>query len=340
MDLPKPSNWQDFETITRDAFSQLWASPTLQKNGRGGQRQSGVDIYGNDYLGRPVGIQCKRYSAALTIKDVEDEIRAAEKFEGILTALFLATTGNHDSVLQRKVRTLSESRARSGDFAVGILFWEDVVRGLVLNPSVLKAHYPQIVVSDATTTTDRLLAALELGYFGAHAYDYMNLIYGEYGWLAQEDPDNFVAKMQVVSRHCEFLLSPNDAGPIVECIGDMLTALPADDRRQDTDWNLAAHCARRAATRIANVKSLLIGAEAKCLDVGMELGRVYHHIDDFPSQHIAARIDMKLRSVIGGAAKSTLDDEFANALTLRTGYQWAQRIYVVAQREIRYQGAR
>jgi hypothetical protein len=45
MELPKPKNWQDFETMVRDAMSQRWKSPNLQKNGRPGQKQNGVDIY-------------------------------------------------------------------------------------------------------------------------------------------------------------------------------------------------------------------------------------------------------------------------------------------------------
>lgn len=58
MELPKPTNWQDFETIVRDAQAQRWKSTTLSKNGRPGQKQAGVDIYGPDEIGRLVGIQC------------------------------------------------------------------------------------------------------------------------------------------------------------------------------------------------------------------------------------------------------------------------------------------
>lgn len=56
------------------------------------------------------------------------------------------------------------------------------------------------------------------------------------------------------------------------------------------------------------------------------------------AREVAARINMKLRSVIGGASAGTLDDEVARASSLKTGYEWALRMYIVAQREIRYQG--
>ena len=57
-----------------------WKSTTLQKNGRLGQKQNGVDVYGADEIGRPVGIQCKRYKPPLELKHVMDEIGKAEMF--------------------------------------------------------------------------------------------------------------------------------------------------------------------------------------------------------------------------------------------------------------------
>ncbi len=41
--LPKPENWQDFESLCK----KLWGIPNkIKKNGRSGQPQHGVDIYG------------------------------------------------------------------------------------------------------------------------------------------------------------------------------------------------------------------------------------------------------------------------------------------------------
>lgn len=336
MHLPKPANWQDFETLTRDALGQLWESPTLQKNGRGGQAQQGVDIYGPDYLGRPVGIQCKRYSTRLTLDDVKSEIDAANKFKGLLTTLYLATTTDNDSVLQQSIRSLSESRAKKGQFAIGILFWEDIVRGLVLNPAVFRVHYPQVVLPQGSSNSvDRLSAALELGYFGANIPEFQDLIYGEYGWLAQEDPDKFVAKMQVVSRHCERLFAPDDARPILKCIDEMLDALP-DGNGGAVDWGRASQLAKRATNRIENAKSLLTGEESKCLDVGLQLGQIFHSADSIPPPTVSRSVEMKLRSILGDDSYAAVSDGLKGASTLESGYRWAMRIYSIAQREIRY----
>lgn len=336
MHLPKPTHWQEFETLARDALSQLWESPTLQKNGRGGQAQHGVDIYGPDYLGRPVGIQCKRYSTPLTLDDVKTEIEAAEKFKGLLTTLYLATTTDHDSVLQQGVRLLSEGRAKKGEFAVGILFWEDIVRGLVLNPAVFRGHYPQVILPHAAdTAVDRLSAALELGYFGANISEFLDLIYGEYGFLAQADPDQFVAKMQVVSLHCERLLAPDDARPIVKCIVEMLESLPGDDGG-DVDWDRASQLAKRASNRIANGTSLLAGLESKCLDLGLQLGQIYHNADALPPPNVSESVELKLHAILGDASAAAIADGLKGASTLDSGYLWAMRIYSIARREIRY----
>ena len=58
--LRKPENWQDFETLCKKLWGEILQCPEIQKNGRLGQNQNGVDIYGkpkgeDEYY----GIQCK-----------------------------------------------------------------------------------------------------------------------------------------------------------------------------------------------------------------------------------------------------------------------------------------
>jgi hypothetical protein len=182
MELPKRKNWQDFETMVRDAMSQRWRSPNLQKNGGPGQKQNGVDIYESDDIGRRVGVQCRRSKGSPTLDTVSGEIAAAETFEGLLSTIYIATTADYDSVLQKDVRLLSDKRVADNKFAVSVIFWEDIVNGLVLNPEVFKAHYPQITLAASSTPDrDRQLAALELGYYGAELWEYVVLDYGKIG---------------------------------------------------------------------------------------------------------------------------------------------------------------
>ena len=44
--LPKPKNWQDFENKIRDLYASVLNDPNTQQNGRSGQEQHGVDVYG------------------------------------------------------------------------------------------------------------------------------------------------------------------------------------------------------------------------------------------------------------------------------------------------------
>ncbi len=44
--LPPPSNWQDFETLCWRLWKAIWNDRNTQKNGRQGQPQAGVDVFG------------------------------------------------------------------------------------------------------------------------------------------------------------------------------------------------------------------------------------------------------------------------------------------------------
>ena len=58
--LRKPSNWQDFESLCKKLWGEIWNCPEIKKNGRSGQIQLGVDIYGVPAgKSRYCGIQCK-----------------------------------------------------------------------------------------------------------------------------------------------------------------------------------------------------------------------------------------------------------------------------------------
>ena len=43
--LLKPQNWQDFETLCKKLWGEIWECREIKKNGRQGQAQNGVDVY-------------------------------------------------------------------------------------------------------------------------------------------------------------------------------------------------------------------------------------------------------------------------------------------------------
>ena len=336
MQLPMPLNWQEFESITRDALVNQWRSPSLQKNGRVGQKQKGVDIYGPDYLGRLVGVQCKKYKGKLEMKTVLDEIINAEKFEGRLSTLYIATTTEHDSFLQEKIRVLSEKRAHQGKFVVGVLFWDEIVAGLMLNPASVSAHYPQIVVQvPSMVDHDRLLAALEFGYHGADIWECVTLIYGEYGWMVQADPDELIARLRILEHRAQQILLPSDASPIIDALNLVVEGCTSQ-KKGESDWDHIELQAKRVSKRISMAPSLLKVAEANLLDIGMQLGRIYHHVDDTPSEKVCGIVKTKVQAALGFTNHVDINAVFSEAASLNSGYGWATRIYNFLEREIRY----
>ena len=141
-DLPIPKSWDEFEDICADLLKCMWSDPYVVRNGRSGQGQHGVDIYGKPVhlKGRDseiAGAQCKRVEA-LTEKDLKNEIEQATEFKPSLEEYLLLTTLKRDASLQEYVRTQDWEINR-----VEILFWEDLSLQLSESDELLKKHFPQ-----------------------------------------------------------------------------------------------------------------------------------------------------------------------------------------------------
>lgn len=180
MVIPKPKSWKEFQDITLSALRIKWSTTSLTPNGRDGQPQQGVDFYGDDDLGRFVGVQCK-----LTEKDeidkstIIDEINKADgthpnsvgkPFEPPLSVFYIATSAPSDAKIQKEIRLISSERIKGGKFAVGIFFWDDLIQELVKNETEFHAHYPQLslISQEVTNKRARLLSILDIGYYGAN----------------------------------------------------------------------------------------------------------------------------------------------------------------------------
>lgn len=154
MRLIPPLDWNEFEDISKSAFSQRWSNPNLNRHGRQGQKQDGVDIYGYDHFNNFVGVQCKNTIGQITEKIITDECAKAENFIPKLTALYIATTASRDVSIQKFARELSNDRKSQGKFPVEIVFWEDIRADLTKDESVVRQHYPQLFGSDIPSDQD------------------------------------------------------------------------------------------------------------------------------------------------------------------------------------------
>ena len=126
--LPKPKNWQDFENNTRVLFACVLSYPNTQQNGRSGQNQSGVDVYGYRDTDRLVGVQCKKkYEKEVTSKELHAEVNKAKTFKPKLSEFILITTAARDQKIQESARLITAELARTDhQMHVSVWGWEDV----------------------------------------------------------------------------------------------------------------------------------------------------------------------------------------------------------------------
>lgn len=133
LQLRKPENWQDFERLCKVLWGEIWECPdTIKRNGRQGQAQKGVDVYGvkkGECAYR--GIQCKGKddytNSQLTESEIDNEIAKALLFTPKLKSFYFATTANKDVHIEEYIRKKNLENISKGGFEIDIFAWEDIV---------------------------------------------------------------------------------------------------------------------------------------------------------------------------------------------------------------------
>lgn len=141
--LPAPANWQDFEYLCLRLLSDILDNPQVQRNGRQGQSQHGVDVSGRSG-DKWIGIQCKgktaNYGGVLTEEELKAELAKSETFTPKLSSFCLATTAPRDQAIQKVARDLTEA---SGYEEVSVWAWDDIQEMLYQRQHLLPHLYPQ-----------------------------------------------------------------------------------------------------------------------------------------------------------------------------------------------------
>ena len=82
-EIPPPKGDDDFEDLVLALYREVWQDPGARLHGRRGQRQDGVDLFGEDLFGGSGrnGVQCKHHGSATLIKDKDlvEELREEVK---------------------------------------------------------------------------------------------------------------------------------------------------------------------------------------------------------------------------------------------------------------------
>ena len=121
LNFPPPANWQDFQVLTGRLVEQHCVEGTVREHGRQGQRQQGVDVYGEMPGELHMGVQCKEMQSGkkLTKEVIEAEANEALKFRPKLNTFVVATTLAEDVNIHRAVTELNQS----GVYPFKVTYW-------------------------------------------------------------------------------------------------------------------------------------------------------------------------------------------------------------------------
>ncbi len=141
---PAPTDPISFESLCADLWGSIWGQ-SAQRNGRSGQPQAGVDVYGrvgNEWI----GIQCKSRDellrSKLTSSELVQEVEAARTFVPPLRRFVVATTGPADATVQQTARRLTEAHAEKGLFEVEVWSWSEIWAEINRRPGLLQVIGP------------------------------------------------------------------------------------------------------------------------------------------------------------------------------------------------------
>lgn len=161
--IPKPKDWQDFERNIRVLFECLLNDITTKCNGRTGQPQNGVDVYGRmDGKGTEwYGIQCKgknaNYGQKVTETELRKEVKKALNFQPYISKFILVTTSPDDVKIDEVARIISNELANAGrQISVNVWGWDTLEDRISRNHKALLAFHP-----DATPFTEIILQRQE-----------------------------------------------------------------------------------------------------------------------------------------------------------------------------------
>ena len=135
-----PENGEQFEKICLDLYKAKFGD-SIQRVGRQGQTQNGVDIH---VLDKNIGIQCKKTSLNGKIKKkvLRDEVKKAINFSPRLKRFILATTCKRDAQIQEEARLISEEHEKKNLFSVEIHSWDEIKQFFDKYPEVYEDYYP------------------------------------------------------------------------------------------------------------------------------------------------------------------------------------------------------
>ena len=126
----QPDNEIDFELFCKRFLRHQWRCPYVERLGKRGERQFGIDLI--DTSGsRPLrAAQCKHHEMHKTIpySEIEPEVEEAKRYPHKLDEFHILTTARKSEDLQTKILALNARHRVSGHFIVVVRTWQDISR--------------------------------------------------------------------------------------------------------------------------------------------------------------------------------------------------------------------
>ncbi|WP_302761340.1 hypothetical protein [Phocaeicola coprocola] len=147
LNLPYPSDWADFQDLCFRLWKEMWGDPYAHLNGRNGQSQNGVDIWGKSMFEHGYsGVQCKgkngNYQSKLTTVEIDNECKKAVTFRPNIKSFVMATTSPRDVDIQKYCRNLNEQKLYP--FSVDAWAWDDIEDEVQCRPTIMERFYPNV----------------------------------------------------------------------------------------------------------------------------------------------------------------------------------------------------
>ncbi|MGH7203123.1 MAG: SAVED domain-containing protein [Candidatus Levyibacteriota bacterium] len=156
--FPRLAHDDTFEDIVCDILANDFRNPNIQRYGRKGQKQKGIDIVGiagkNYVMEELIGAQCKNHVTKISDKKLMQEVLdELEKFEKnnlpIDRFLFITSAGN-SPVVKDFVIDLSRQRVKEGKCPVDILFWDYITDKLGEYKEILYKYFTYVLPTQKT----------------------------------------------------------------------------------------------------------------------------------------------------------------------------------------------
>ena len=282
--IPKPADEQAFERASVILWRGLLDDPSVQRNGRRGQRQNGVDLFGvrDGDADWHVGIQCKLKSDGhfLSEKEVRGEVKKALTFMPALKEYYVTTTAPDDVAMQELAREITKELATAGEaMRVYVWGWNTLEEQISEHAEARRAFDPtSTLFSEEILAETRSISAGqgEMRNDMVAGFSRLETMLAKVSGQTASPPDDSTAKLGSVEAYLDAEI---DGYRELSNSGKSLTAMPLLE-------NLLARVGDSASGRIlfrlkANIGHCLL-AVGKDKDAADMLLAAYEHAPDEP----------------------------------------------------------